>query len=73
MDDRGGRVAEGALADLVLLDANPLEDIASTRRIRAVVANGRFFSRADLDTMLCRVERRAAGAPPGKPGERCAP
>jgi imidazolonepropionase-like amidohydrolase len=74
MDDRGGRVAEGALADLVLLDANPLDDIASTRRIRAVVANGRFFSRADLDAMLCRVERRAAGAPSGKPGEPpCAP
>jgi imidazolonepropionase-like amidohydrolase len=74
MDDRGGRVSEGALADLVLLDANPLDDIASTRKIRAVVANGRFFSRADLDAMLCRVERRASGAPSGKPGEPpCAP
>jgi imidazolonepropionase-like amidohydrolase len=62
MDDRLGRVAEGALADLVLLDGNPLDDLVSTRKIRAVVANGRFFSRADLDAMLSRVERRAAGA-----------
>jgi imidazolonepropionase-like amidohydrolase len=63
MEDRLGRVETGKLADLVLLDANPLEDIDNTRRIRAVVASGRFFSRADLDAMLCRVERRAAGAP----------
>ncbi len=60
MPDRLGRVQKGQLADLVLLDANPLEDIANTRKIRAVVANGRYFSRADLDAMLRRVEERAA-------------
>jgi len=60
MQDRVGRVQSGQLADLVLLDGNPLEDIANTRKIRAVVANGRFFSRADLDAMLRRVEERAA-------------
>jgi imidazolonepropionase-like amidohydrolase len=60
MPDRVGRVQKGQLADLLLLDANPLEDIANTRKIRAVVANGRFFSRADLDAMLRRVEERAA-------------
>jgi imidazolonepropionase-like amidohydrolase len=63
MEDRLGRVEEGMLADLVLLDANPLDDVANTREIRAVVAGGRYFSRADLDRLLCRVERRAAGAP----------
>jgi imidazolonepropionase-like amidohydrolase len=62
MEDRLGRVAEGRLADLVLLDANPLDDVANTRKVRAVVANGRVFARADLDRMLCRVERRAAGS-----------
>ncbi len=63
MEDGLGRVEPGKLADLVLLDANPLEDIGNTRRIRAVVAGGRHYSRADLDRMLCRVERRAAGSP----------
>jgi imidazolonepropionase-like amidohydrolase len=63
MEDRLGRVEQGKLADLVLLDANPLDDVNATRRIRAVVAGGRFFSRADLDAMLCRVERRASGRP----------
>src|SRR5215470_3790702 len=43
MSDRLGRVEKGKLADLVLLEANPLDDIANTRRIRAVVANGRYF------------------------------
>ena len=61
MSDRLGRVEKGKLADLVLLDANPLDDIANTRKIRAVVANGRYFSRDDLDALLSGVEDRAAG------------
>ena len=56
-----GTVEKGKFADLVLLDANPLEDIANTRRIRAVVLAGRYFGRADLDHMLRQVEK-AAGA-----------
>lgn len=40
---------------LVLLDANPVEDIRNTRRIRAVVANGRLFRRADLDRLLAEA------------------
>lgn len=60
MEGRLGTVETGKLADLVLLDENPLADIGNTRKIRAVVANGRFFSRADLDAMLLRVEERAS-------------
>ncbi len=54
--DELGTVEEGKLADLVLLDANPLEDITNTRRIRAVVADGRLYRRADLDRLLAEVE-----------------
>ena len=41
--DSLGSIAPGKVADLVLLDANPLLDIRNTRRISAVVANGRLF------------------------------
>jgi hypothetical protein len=50
--DSLGVVAPGKLADLVLLDADPLVDIRNTSRIRAVVANGRLLDRAALDGLL---------------------
>jgi imidazolonepropionase-like amidohydrolase len=59
MEDRLGTVEKGKLADLVLLDANPLEDIRNTQKIAAVVVNGRYFSRSDLDRMLAEVEKAA--------------
>lgn len=43
-----GKVAEGALADLVLLDADPLDDITATRAIHAVIANGALIDNANL-------------------------
>ena len=39
-------------ADLVILDANPLDDIAHTKAIRAVIVRGRCLDRAALDKML---------------------
>jgi hypothetical protein len=45
MEDSTGVIANGKLADLVLLDANPLLDIRNTRRIAAVIANGRWVDR----------------------------
>lgn len=47
-----GVVREGARADLVLLDRNPLEDISATRSISAVVMGGRVLDRTALDTLL---------------------
>jgi imidazolonepropionase-like amidohydrolase len=54
-----GTIEAGKLADLVLLDANPLDDIANTRRINAVVVNGRLLTRDHLDEMLNKVAERA--------------
>jgi imidazolonepropionase-like amidohydrolase len=58
--DLRGRVAWRQKADLVLLDANPLSDINATRRIHAVVANGRLFDREALDALQREVETKAA-------------
>jgi hypothetical protein len=44
-----GTVTPGKVADLVLLDANPLEDITNTRRIAGVVVRGRWFDRDQLE------------------------
>ena len=57
--DSLGSVAVGKLADLVLLDADPLSDIRNTKAIRAVLANGRLLDRSALDSVLARVERAA--------------
>ena len=57
-----GTLQAGKIADLVLLDANPLDDIHNTRKIQAVVLAGRYFSRSDLDEMLHQVEVAAAAS-----------
>jgi len=55
-----GTLAPGKVADVVLLDADPLRDIAATRRIRAVVLRGHAYDRAALDAMLADVAKKVA-------------
>jgi len=58
-----GRIEPDCIADLLLLNANPLEDIRNTRKIEAVIANGRFFDRAALDKLLADIETAARRQP----------
>ena len=55
-----GTIEPGKIADLVLLDANPLDDIANTKKIASVIYGGKLFSRAEIDRMLAQVEVLAA-------------
>jgi len=55
-----GTVEPGKLADLVLLDGNPLDNITNTQKIRAVVADGRLYRRADLDRVLTELDSASA-------------
>lgn len=52
-----GTIQSGRRANLVLLDANPLADIANTRRIAAVILNGQYLNRSALDKLLAEAER----------------
>lgn len=54
-----GTVEVGKVADLVLLQANPLLDVRNTERIEAVVFDGNVYDRAALDGIKRHVERRA--------------
>lgn len=60
--DSLGTVAPGMLADLVLLDRNPLSDIGATRDIHAVIANGKIHDRAGLTALLARAAAAAMSA-----------
>lgn len=57
-EDRFGRIAVGSRADLVLLDANPLESIDNTDRIDGVMVNGRWLSRARLRQLRDSIAQR---------------
>jgi len=59
LDQSLGTIEQGKIADLVLLDANPLLDIRNTQRINAVVSNGRLFDRKALDKLLGEAEAAA--------------
>lgn len=57
--DKYGSIEKGHAADMVLLEANPLEDIRNTRKISAVVFEGKYYPREELDKMLSQVEAQA--------------
>lgn len=65
-----GTIQAGKLADLVILDADPLADIANTRRIHAVVSRGRLLAPADIAALLDAAQAEAARARPAPPARR---
>jgi imidazolonepropionase-like amidohydrolase len=74
MDADVGSIEPGKLADLLVLDADPLEDIYNTERIDLVMVNGRLYDARTLEQMgnhpgpraTLPHERAPAGAPPAR-------
>jgi imidazolonepropionase-like amidohydrolase len=54
-----GVIAIGAVADLVLLGADPLDDIRNTQRIEAVIFNGNLYDRTAIDRITTHVQAQA--------------
>jgi imidazolonepropionase-like amidohydrolase len=54
-----GTVEPGKIADLVLLEADPLKDIKNTRTIAGVIVGGKMLTRGVLDKILAAVEAAA--------------
>jgi imidazolonepropionase-like amidohydrolase len=53
--DQTGTVEEGKIADLVLLEANPLDDIRNTKRISAVILRGTLYDQSGIKRILAEV------------------
>jgi len=58
IDDKIGTVEVGKFADLILLDANPLDDIKNTRKISGVFVNGQWVDKTKMDSMLTDLSKR---------------
>ena len=56
-----GTVEVGKRADLLLLEADPLSDVANTRKIAAVILSGKVYPRSELDREMAALARRYAG------------
>ena len=61
--DRYGAIAPGKAADILILEKNPLLDIAATRSIGGVVLKGQYFERKALDEMFKTIAERNAKTP----------
>jgi imidazolonepropionase-like amidohydrolase len=61
VNGKQGMVATGHVANLVLLDSNPLTDIAHSRRIAGIMLRGRWIPRSEIDGMFERLAAQSAG------------
>lgn len=60
--DRNGTVQKGKVADLILLNANPLEDISATKNRAGVMLKGKWYTQAELDKWLDEIAPKIAGS-----------
>jgi imidazolonepropionase-like amidohydrolase len=59
LGDRLGTITRGKIASMVLVRANPLEDVSNAQQIEGVFLRGRYFTREDLDQLLAEARQLA--------------
>ena len=59
MEDKFGIIEAGMAADLLLLDANPLEDLSALKALSGVMVRGRWLDRTAIDEKLAEIARNA--------------
>jgi imidazolonepropionase-like amidohydrolase len=59
--DSFGTIEPGKRADLILLEASPLDDIANVSKIAGVMTRGKWLSRADIDAGLKKIAEKYSG------------
>lgn len=62
MEDKLGTIEKGKIADLVLLSADPLQDISNIQKIDGVISNGKWMNRMELDKITSEVEKKIANS-----------
>lgn len=62
LEQQVGAIVAGQHADLILLEANPLDDIRNSKKIAEVYVNGKRFQRGQLDEMLAKVKANHRGS-----------
>ena len=70
MRDSLGTIQTGKVADLVVLDGDPLADIRNVRRVHAVVSQGRLIGPAARDSLIALARAEAARAVPSPPAQQ---
>jgi adenine deaminase len=58
MDKEIGSLENGKLADLVVMDANPLTDIRNSEKIKYVMVNGRLYDSMTMNELISREKIR---------------
>lgn len=59
IEDRYGSVAENKIADLLILNANPLENISNSKKIFAVILHGKLINKEEITNLLKKAEKTA--------------
>ena len=57
-EDKVGTIEKGKRADLVLLDANPLEDISNTEKRSGVMLKGKYYRQSEMNKWLDEIAPR---------------